>query len=130
MKNSNFYLGTRKKENRVYLIYNITLNAYKFGITSKSIEERIDNYCNDKSKFCFTNIINENVITYQYEFTKSNIKVLFNKEFENAEKIEKKLSLKINGCRLKLKGQQYQFREHFTGEDKAKEILDFLHTIT
>ena len=49
MKNSNFYLGTRKKENRVYLIYNITLNAYKFGITSKSIEERIDNYCNDKS---------------------------------------------------------------------------------
>lgn len=129
MNNPHFYLGTRKKETTLYLFYNAGINAYKFGITSKPLNERISNYCNDKSKFYFTeyNTKTNEFKEYNYPFAESDIKILFCKELNNVDIIEKELMKMINGCRLKLKGQQYPFREHFIGKDKADSLLSFLN---
>ena len=61
MNNPHFYLGTRKKEDTLYLFHNKALNIYKFGVTAKPIKERIKNYC--KNSHIFNSIIEtENVI--------------------------------------------------------------------
>lgn len=129
MTNPNFYLGTIKKPTTLYLFYNAGINAYKFGITSKPIKERINSYCNDKMKFYFIeyNTKTNEFKEYKYQFTESDIKILFCKELNNVDVIEKELMKMINGCRLKLKGQQYPFREHFTGKHKADSLLSFLN---
>jgi len=131
MSNPHFYLGTRDKETTLYLFYNAAINAYKFGITSKQLNDRISNYCNDKLKFYFTEYNNKTneFKEYKYLFTENDIEVLFCKQLNNVDVVEKELMKMINGCRLKLKGQQYPFREHFVGKEKADNILSFLNSL-
>lgn len=126
----NFYLADiARKYKTLYLIYNKSINAYKFGITSKPIKERIYNYCNDLQKFCFIKHDNQEIKQFKYIFTENDIELLFCKELNNVQLIEKELMKMINGCRLKLEGQQYPFREHFTGVEKANELLYYLNNL-
>lgn len=118
MANIHFHKNrTRNKSNRLYLFYNKILNAYKFGVTNKSLEDRIESYCKNP-------II---LGSFFYKFETKDIEVILNIEAEEAEKIESELSKMINGHRLKLEGQTYRFREHFVGEKKAKEIINYIN---
>jgi len=128
MSNPHFYLGTRKKENTLYLIHNKVLDIYKFGITSKPINERIFNYCNDKSKFHFIEIDKDGYHEHKYDFQINDINIIYCKKMENCQEVEKKLMKIINGHRVKLKGQKYPFREHFY-QSKLDEVMDVLNCL-
>jgi len=112
-----------------YLFYNKGYDAYKFGITSRPIEERIKSYCKYAQKWFFA-IDNNEFKSYEYSFNENDIRVLYFKELENVQEIELNVNSMVNGFRLKLKGQQRPFKEHFIGEDKANEILSYLNNLS
>ena len=91
MNNPHFYLGTRKKEDTLYLFHNKALNIYKFGVTAKPIKERIKNYC--KNSHIFNSIIEtENGYKYnKYNFSINDIDLIFCEKIENCQEIEKEL---------------------------------------
>jgi hypothetical protein len=127
MGNKNFYPGVRRYK-LLYLFYNSGVGAYKFGITQTSLEDRIDNYCKNQFRF-FANEDGCGVKEYYYPFTRKDIDILFCREVDDVERVEKRLGEMICGYRLKLKGQRQPFREHFIGSDKANELLAFLNTL-
>jgi hypothetical protein len=123
-----FYPGARKYK-FLYLFYNKGYDAYKFGITSMPIEERIKTYCKYAQK-SFYGFDNNGFKTYEYPFSENDITVIYFKELENVQGVELKINSMVNGFRLKLKGQQWPFKEHFVGQEKANEILSYLSNLS
>lgn len=100
------------KPNKLYLIYNKVWNCYKFGVTSKSIEDRLTKYIFYKDlKVC-------------------DIDLLFCISTSDAKNLEKELMKMINGYRYYEKDNAYSYKEHFIDKDnKLNEIKTFFKTI-
>ena len=127
MKNPHFYLGTRKKEDTLYLFYNKALNIYKFGITAKPIKERIENYC--KNSHIFNSIIKtENGYKYnKYNFSINDINLIFCEKIENCQEVEKELIKITKNHKVRIEGCSHPFRDHFY-KSKLDDVIAFLKT--
>ena len=87
------------KPSILYLIHNKVWNCYKFGVTAKSIEDRLTDYIKYKNlNLC-------------------DIDLLFCIKTSNAKNIEKELLKIINGYRYYEKDNAYPFKEHFIDKD-------------
>lgn len=95
----NYWVHIRQntKKGFVYVILNKKYNAYKFGVTIKDIEERLEHYC---SLHCID---------------RKDIEIKYLKVHDNPYQVEKSLMPLIKGKRLKIENQTY--REHFIGDD-------------
>lgn len=96
-------------KNTVYVLLNKKLNLYKFGITEKDVNLKVNDYC--ISNYCDV----------------TDIEVIFSYTYKNGMSIEDLLNKCINGKRIKLPNSNYYYKEHFRKE-QLENILSILES--
>jgi hypothetical protein len=123
MAYSHFYNTNTNKYTTLYLFYIKKFNTYKLGVTS-NFEKRINKYIDGQP---FVNYYVSKEEIEKNKISRNDILVLFCKEVLNAMDEEKKLLRMIIGYKLNL--PHIAFKEHFTGDAKANEILEYMNDL-
>ena len=100
------------KPDKLYLIYNKVWNCYKYGVTSKSINQRINDYIKFKElRLCDVSLI-DCINT------------------DKAKQYENELHKLVAGYRFYQYDNNYPMREHFIDcDDKLKQVLSFFSNL-
>ncbi len=123
MSHKHFYNNNTDNYTTLYLFYIERFNTYKLGVTN-NFDKRIDKYIEGQPFVYFLATYEEK---QKNRISKKDILILFCKCVENAMDEEKKLLRMIIGHKLKL--PHIAFREHFTGHEKANEILEYMNCL-
>ena len=109
------------KKYSLYLIHITKYSLYKIGITKKTIEDRLK-----WSTGIGYNFYDE---SQWLKWDRNDIKIIFNKELDNAEKIEKEIKQFLKGKVVTLidnSGRKIYYHEHFYKES-LEDVLSIIN---